>query len=396
VTETWSSIVAEAIGAAPERLDLRDARKLDRARDTAQRFLSACPSLTDLDQLETSLLERRNDVPLLVHLAVKLARSKRMVERIDLAWRQSSDTRGGPLRISVVFAMYREHERILTPDMHPHGEDFFIRKLEQLEWLLGDLPSFTWHLIAVDDGCPHASGRVAQEILAERAPSAPVRVLFLEDGIRDGVPAIATLQSAEESLKGASIQLGMWRAATENGSQDHIIAYTDADLSTHLGQLGLLIDPIVRGTSHAAIGSRRQRESVVVKSGERDERGQRFIELWKQMLPLLGHITDTQCGFKAWRADIAAEILPDLLEHQFAFDVELLIKTELRRPGSVACVPIAWIDSEAASTTSLLDPYLRMLKSIAAMYRRYLPSEAAAEEVAGLVERAEAAEEVFG
>jgi len=114
------------------------------------------------------------------------------------------------------------------------------------------------------------------------------------------------------------------------------------------------------------------------------------------MLPLLGDITDTQCGFKAWRADVAREILPDLIEHQFAFDVELLVKTELRRPGSIARVPIAWIDSEAASTTPEFDPYLGMLKSIGAMYRRYLPSEPGAEEVAELVERAVEAEEVFG
>ncbi len=49
----------------------------------------------------------------------------------------------------------------------------------------------------------------------------------------------------------------MWTAAAEDGSPDHVIAYTDADLSTHLGQLGLLIDPIVRGgamprSAHAA------------------------------------------------------------------------------------------------------------------------------------------------
>ncbi len=93
---------------------------------------------------------------------------------------------------------------------------------------------------------------------------------------------------------------------------------------------------------------------------------------------------------------MARDILPNLIEHQFAFDVQLLIKTKLRRPGSISRVPIAWIDSEAASTTPEFDPYLGMLKSIATMYRRYLPSEPGAEEVAGMVERAVVAEDVFG
>jgi len=397
VTESWSSAVAGAISAAPTGLDLRDAGHLDLARTTAEEFLSACPSPAELDRLEASLLERRDEVPLLVHLAVKLARSRRMVEEIDKTRCGFAESDAGPVRVSVVFAMYREHERILPAGMHPHGEDFLVRKIEQLEWLLGDLPSLSWEMIAVDDGCPDGSGRVALEILAERAPNAPARVLFLDDAIREGSPVAAGLESTDDSRKGGSIQLGMWTAAAEDGSPDHVIAYTDADLSTHLGQLGLLIDPIVRGgSSDAAIGSRREPESVVVKGGARNERGKKFISLWKRMLPLLEDLTDTQCGFKAWRADVAVKILPDLIEHQFAFDVELLIKTELRRPGSIARVPIAWIDSEAASTTPEFDPYLGMLKSIAAMYRRYLTSEPGADEVAGLVERAAGAEEVFG
>jgi hypothetical protein len=52
-------------------------------------------------------------VPLLVHLAVKLARSRRMVEEIDRSRGKSAEPDAGPLRVSVVFAMYREHERIL-------------------------------------------------------------------------------------------------------------------------------------------------------------------------------------------------------------------------------------------------------------------------------------------
>ena len=45
---------------------------------TAESFLSTCPSLAELDRLEASLLERMDEVPLLLHLAVKLARSRRM------------------------------------------------------------------------------------------------------------------------------------------------------------------------------------------------------------------------------------------------------------------------------------------------------------------------------
>ncbi len=126
-----------------------------------------------------------------------------MVEEIDRTHSESTEPDAGPLRVSVVFAMFREHERILPTGMHPHGEDFLVRKIEQLEWLLGDLTSLSWEMIAVDDGCPDRSGRVALEIMAERAPDAPVQVIFLEDGIREGSPVTAGLESTDNSRRAA-------------------------------------------------------------------------------------------------------------------------------------------------------------------------------------------------
>ena len=52
----------------------------------------------------------------------------------------------------------------------------------------------------------------------------------------------------------------------------------------------------------------------------------------------------------------------------------------------MARVPIAWIDSEAESTTTALNPYLTMLKSIAGMSRKYLPSHPEAEDFVTFIE----------
>lgn len=48
-------------------------------------------------------------------------------------------------------------------------------------------------------------------------------------------------------------------------------------------------------------------------------------------------------------------------------------------------MPIAWIDSEAASTTTDLQPYLPMLKSIVKMYKKYLPRNKKSDEYASLI-----------
>jgi len=193
------------------------------------------------------------------------------------------------------------------------------------------------------------------------------------------------LKSTDESRKGGSILYGMWDAA-QRPRENHVVAYTDADLSTHLGQLGLLIDPIRSGAALVAIGSRREPTSVVVKGRGRDDRGKLFIYLWKRMLPPLGYLVDTQCGFKAFDAAIVPELVQGLIERGFSFDLELMLRAELRRTAAITKVPIAWIDSEAESTTTYLQPYLSMLKGAAAMYREYMPPSPAAEPFARFLE----------
>lgn len=321
----------------------------------------------DLESLEDLLSSQRKVWPLEAQLAVKLARSRAVLSR---------ETRPG--HVSIVVPLYAEHRRMRSPDEDPLGEDFLGRKLAQLEWLFRGHPRLGWDLILVDDGCPHGSGHLARERLARRHPDAPARVLFLEDAIRRGLPGASGLRHVDDSRKGGSVEFGLW-SATRRERPRHVVAFTDADLSTHLGQLGLLLEPLWQGGRDVAAGSRRDRRSVAVKSGARSGRGLLFIYLWKRMLPALGPLLDTQCGFKAFRADRIPDLLAGTVEKGFAFDIELLLRAELARPRSIASVPIAWFDSEAASTTRDLAPYLPMLRSVVRLYRRYLPRDADAE-----------------
>ncbi len=88
------------------------------------------------------------------------------------------------------------------------------------------------------------------------------------------------------------------------------------------------------------------------------------------MIPNLDNIIDTQCGFKAFDAAIIPEITLNNVEHKFAFDIELLLKTTFLKADAISKVPIAWIDSDTASTTADLQPYLPMFKAIASMISR--------------------------
>ncbi len=212
-----------------------------------------------------------------------------------------------------------------------------------------------------------------------------VRVEFLEDGILARHPAVIPITTTQESRKGGSILYGMALAAERTHPRNHVIVCTDADLSTHLGQTGLLLNPILDEGKKAAIASRREINSVVIKKGMRNARGKMFIYLWKRLLPQLDYIIDTQCGFKAFEADHIRKIVYGLLEKEFAFDIELLLKTELVQEKCIEKVAIAWIDSDAESTTGD-STYLDMLHSIAGFYREYLPRDPDAERWVRLIE----------
>ncbi len=371
---TQSPVIDAIIRFAPESLDLTIESHLKQATLAADQIRAEYPALADLNRLESTLTAEKERWPLLLHLAVKLAKSKQILAGIH-----------EPVHISVVFAVYKEHIRIRTKEAHPLGENFLLRKINQLNWLMADFPHFSWDMLVVDDGCPEGSGRIAQEILARDYDGDNVRVLFLEEAIAQGLPVTRPMTSTNDSRKGGSIEYGMWVAAQQR-RPNHIVLFTDADLSTHLGQTGLLVGPIMNEDADAAIGSRREPESIVVKTGTRNLRGKLFIYLWKRVITNLPDIVDTQAGFKAFRAEVVREIVEDMLEKQFAFDIELLIKTQLRRPGRIVKVPIAWIDSDALSTTTDLQPYLNMLKSMVAMYRRYLPPNPRSNSFAAFIE----------
>ena len=323
----------------------------------------------DLDVREADLAE--TGAGLDEQVAVKLAMSKRVIQAAPAP------------DVSVVFAMYKETERMLTPSQSPLGEDFINAKIDQLKWLFNGSNGFD--LVLVDDGCPDGSGGMAEHIIRQNGHSDIARVLYLSDAIEAGHPAVEGLGHPDESRKGGAIELGMYEAVLEN-TENQVIVYTDADMSTHLGQIGALTGAIGSGAL-AAAGSRREPTSVVVKGGARNDRGKVFIYTWKQMLPQLKEIIDSQCGFKGFPATIVRELVSDTVEKKFAFDIELLLKTQLQRPGSIRKVPVAWIDSEAGSTTTDLDPYLPMLQAAAAMHRRYGAGESRAGAFASLVER---------
>lgn len=363
------------IESCPKEVDLTNERHSEMLIETVELILEKRYSISEIEKIEEQLISKNDNSLIFILLSLKIAKSKILASKIT-----------EPLLISVVFAVYKEHNRILKNSEHPHGEDFLLKKIKQLEWLFENQPNVEWELIIVDDGCPEKSGEIAQKIINANELNDKARVLYLSEAIEQNYPPAKSISSTKESQKGGSIVYGMWNVIQQRKAKNQIVIYTDADLSTHLGQIMLLVDPLMNQKKLVAIGSRREPNSVVIKKGARNNRGKLFIYLWKRLIPNLGDIVDTQCGFKAFRAEIIPYIIDNMIEKKFAFDIELLLKSEQHKNAAIIKVPIAWIDSEEASTTTDLQPYLPMLKSIVMMNRHYFPKDELSNEFACFIE----------
>jgi len=339
-------------------LNLTNTEHLEKIQKLSNTIFEESKNLDEIVALEKEMINEKDNYSLITHSAVKIAKSKQILSEIQ-----------EKIHLTILFAVYKEHNRILTKEEHPHGEDFLMRKIHQMDNLTSEFENITWDMLIIDDGCPENSGKIAQKILKEKYKGNNVEVLFLQDAIDNKLEVVKNIKSTDESHKGGSIEYGMWYAANKN-IKNNIIIYTDADLSTHLGQCGLLVDSIINNNKNVAIASRIEQASVVKKEDTRDLKSKLFIYLWKRMITRLNYIVDTQCGFKAFKPEVIKKIILNNLEKKLAFDIELLLKADILERHSIGKVAIAWIDS-TEDLTKEAQPYLNMLKEIAKIYHKY-------------------------
>jgi glycosyltransferase involved in cell wall biosynthesis/putative flippase GtrA len=143
-------------------------------------------------------------------------------------------------------------------------------------------------------------------------------------------------------------QKGRGRAlkAVWSGSSAPILAYMDVDLSTDLRALLPLVAPLISGHSDIAIGSRLARSAQVVRGPKRELISRSYNLILRGALS--ASFSDAQCGFKAIRADVAADLLPLVEDDNWFFDTELLVLAQ-RSGLRIHEVPVDWVDDPGST-----------------------------------------------
>ena len=185
----------------------------------------------------------------------------------------------GVLELSLVIPAFDEGERL-------------VKTLEQVLAWVGDRP---YEVIVADDG----STDDTEAVLAR----------FADRGVR-------SVRLAQNSGKGAAVAAGV-RAA-----RGDIVAFFDADLAYSLDQLDALLAPVREGAD-LAVGARDLHPLGLGPYGPvRKLATMVFSGLVGTALGLVAR--DTQCGFKAFRADVARALFAAVSVTGFGFDAELL------------------------------------------------------------------------
>lgn len=190
------------------------------------------------------------------------------------------------------------------------------------------------------------------------------RITIADNASTDSTWAIATRLSAQiPEVSAVHLDAkGRGRALRQvwMSSDAAVLAYMDVDLSTDLAALLPLLAPLLSGHSDVAIGTRLGRGSRVVRGPKRELISRTYNLILRATLG--AGFSDAQCGFKAIRADAAAQLLPLVEDPEWFFDTELLVLAE-RSGMRIHEVPVDWVD-DPGTTVDIVDTARKDLAGI--------------------------------
>lgn len=193
--------------------------------------------------------------------------------------------------------------------------------------------------------------------------SSATEVVVVNDGSTDLTGEI--VMSRQEAYRRAGIRLRMFTNVPNRGkgysvkrgvteSQGHIVLFTDADLSSPITEAPKLIRPLKDDEADLVFGSRAlDRKLIAVRQPLARDFGGRVFNLLMRIITGLP-FKDTQCGFKAFRRDLALPAVKLQRIEGFGFDPELLYIA--RKHGlRLREVPVVWSHSEGSRVSFLKD-----------------------------------------
>ncbi len=206
-------------------------------------------------------------------------------------------------------------------------------------------------IIVVDDGSSDGTGRAAED--AAIAQGAPIHVIRCQTN----------------RGKGHAVRTGVLQ------SQGRFVMFADAGTCVPYENALRGLELLREGRCEIANGSRRidgcqidQQQSPIRRFCSKS-----FRRLIRAFLGVPRELTDTQCGFKLYRGDVARELYALSKTDGFTFDVEIILLA--RRRGYRICeFPVDWT-RDCDSRISLRKTSLPVARELLQIRRRLRESD---------------------
>jgi len=233
-----------------------------------------------------------------------------------MAWQEQ-----GTMDLSIIIPAYEEQDKIAR-DVRESAEFLVSHRIRG-------------HIIVVDDGSRDGTAEVARSAL----PQPP-----------DGV-FVEVIRHAQNRGKGFAVRTGVQRATGD------FVMFADSGSCVPYEETLRGLELIKSGQCEIAHGSRKM-------VGCRIEHGQpfhrrvcgnffRWFVKWLMGIPM--ELTDTQCGFKIYRGDVARRLYSRAVTDGSVFDIEVIMRA--REAGyRIREFPLRWVcdpDSRHSIITSL-------------------------------------------
>jgi dolichyl-phosphate beta-glucosyltransferase len=217
--------------------------------------------------------------------------------------------------ISIIIAAYNEERRI-KPSL-----------LKVKEYLTKQ--NMDYEIIVVDDGSTDHTSDVVKEMI-------------------QNISHLKVIRYETNKGKGYALRQGVL------ASKGEVVLLTDADLSTPIEELSVILPLVSHNKCDIAIGSRALALSEIIKKQPwwRQGMGKIFNKIVK--IFIFDDFSDTQCGFKIFSGDIARGLFKEARIDHFAYDVEILALAK-KKGHRIFEAPIRWINSPESKVNPIRD-----------------------------------------
>jgi dolichyl-phosphate beta-glucosyltransferase len=219
--------------------------------------------------------------------------------------------------------------------------------------------------------------KVARDVKAAagflRANDLEGEVIVVDDGSSDDTADAARHASVPEGVslnviryephrgKGCAVRTGML------ATQGRYAMFADCGLCIPYGDALQGLEMLRDGSCDIAHGSRRHIESDILRDQPWYRRllSRAFKATVRTILRVPRDLTDTQCGYKVYRGDVARDLYGQCITDGFMFDIEVILRA-VRQGYRIGEFPVEWacdLDSRL-SVTRTPWPVLRELRAL--------------------------------